>query len=140
MTCLPLCGRRVCEDFIWPFSLWLLSTTSFKFTVNSSVAVFAVCCVCPPVTMMSNMPRATLDFARKSYLIRPRSRSLANAHSAALLVACVVSRLPCGMLLAVVLSGALLRARQADRPRRTVWRHMRNAIWLGGPCCESQSA
>ena len=42
MTCLPLCGRRVFTDFIWPYSLWLLSTTSLKLTVNSSVAVFAV--------------------------------------------------------------------------------------------------
>ena len=42
MTCLPLCGRRVFTDCIWPYSLWLLSTTSLKLTVNSSVAIFAV--------------------------------------------------------------------------------------------------
>ena len=44
MTCLPLCDRRVLTDFVWPYSLWLLSTTSLKLTVNSSVAVFAVSC------------------------------------------------------------------------------------------------
>ena len=42
MTCLPLCGRRVFTDFVWPYLLWFLSTTSLKLTVNSSVAVFAV--------------------------------------------------------------------------------------------------
>ena len=37
MTCLPLCNRRPC-------SLWLLSTTSLKLTVDSSVGVLAVSC------------------------------------------------------------------------------------------------
>ena len=42
MTCLPLCSRRVFTDFVWPYSFWLLNTTSLKLTVDSSVAVFAV--------------------------------------------------------------------------------------------------
>ena len=38
MTCLPLCSGRDFTDFFWPYSFWLLSTTSLKLTV----AVFAV--------------------------------------------------------------------------------------------------
>ena len=44
MTCLPLCDRRVFTDFVWPYSLWLLSTTSLKLIVDSSFAVFVVSC------------------------------------------------------------------------------------------------
>ena len=41
-------------------------------SATSAIVATGNCCVCPPVTMMANIPRATLDFAWKASVSKPR--------------------------------------------------------------------